>query len=584
MKTRKRFFNFNSQHGGMLLELMLSLAIAAIIIPFVFRYQKNTVERARNVAIAKQIEIVQHAMERCINFHQDEFFLHVGAFIFAEPKYHCLSLEELVAFGLDENFAKDFKDSYVMRVLKSADNNGQATLQGVVLLADTTNLTALRTREIVNIGGGQLGFVENDNVLGGYNSFDTDKQNFGLDTYESGLVKTTEIMRGNTKYIWRVPDETGNNINATMNTWLNLGYQDIENVKKMGASVGSFIEVNSKKASSNIPEYTINVNGTTTFYDRAYFGNGFSLTGNSIKVGSESSPANMYVTGALDISNISAGTTTFSSLTTANLTKTGDSNTLFLTSSTGKISGTNFKSGGGMQACSFTADKVITSNVETSGLSIKKLLKTENEKYYWNTTDRSIVDDSGTYYMGAHFQGIRLTDFAIAIANLRAAFNAEEAKLCKGRDSLGYCNHYPGSNRTLCTGTTNCGEAWVSSVQKMEHYLATNPDNTGDIIELLRVLHDIKDRIHQRFNELEAAHRDGGTSGSGGSGSGTGSGGSGDDNSGSGTWGNSGGSGGTSGSSGMGESEKDKENDKTGSGNSNSGSDDKETGGSTGRN
>ena len=63
--TRKYlFFYRNSQSGGMLMELMMSIALAAIIIPFVFRYQQTSVERARNISVAKQMEIVQKSLER----------------------------------------------------------------------------------------------------------------------------------------------------------------------------------------------------------------------------------------------------------------------------------------------------------------------------------------------------------------------------------------------------------------------------------------------------------------------------------------------------------------------------------------
>jgi len=52
------FFGRNNQHGGMLVELMMTIALAAIIIPFVFRYQQTAVNRARNIAITKQMSNV----------------------------------------------------------------------------------------------------------------------------------------------------------------------------------------------------------------------------------------------------------------------------------------------------------------------------------------------------------------------------------------------------------------------------------------------------------------------------------------------------------------------------------------------
>ena len=67
MKKTKRLFSvFNRQRGGMLVELMLSIALAAIIIPFVFRYQEQAVSRAKNIAVTKQMESVQNSLERYI--------------------------------------------------------------------------------------------------------------------------------------------------------------------------------------------------------------------------------------------------------------------------------------------------------------------------------------------------------------------------------------------------------------------------------------------------------------------------------------------------------------------------------------
>ena len=47
MKIKKSIFsNQNVQRGSMLIELLLSVALAVVIIPFVFRYQQNAVTRA----------------------------------------------------------------------------------------------------------------------------------------------------------------------------------------------------------------------------------------------------------------------------------------------------------------------------------------------------------------------------------------------------------------------------------------------------------------------------------------------------------------------------------------------------------
>lgn len=240
---------FNFQCGGMLLELMLSVALAAIIIPFVFRYQKNTIERARNIAIVKQMETVQSALERCI-FENREVLLRQGVNVFSENNtdpdvIDCLMLSNyddenprgLINYGLTVEFADDFKNDYKLRILKSADNTDQPVLQGVVLL-NNQNINALRTREIVRLGGGKVGFLDGDNVQGGYNSFQTLKTEFSFNNVDEGIIQTTDTMRGYSKYLWRLP--SGSEDDATMLSWLNLDGHNIDNVNDLRAYNAGF--------------------------------------------------------------------------------------------------------------------------------------------------------------------------------------------------------------------------------------------------------------------------------------------------------------------------------------------------------
>ena len=76
--TKNKKFLFNQQRGGMLVELMMTLAISAIIIPFIFRYQQNAVERARNIAVTKQMETVQSALEKYIIQNRSTYINHSG--------------------------------------------------------------------------------------------------------------------------------------------------------------------------------------------------------------------------------------------------------------------------------------------------------------------------------------------------------------------------------------------------------------------------------------------------------------------------------------------------------------------------
>jgi len=252
MKTVDKFFCLkpNSQHGGMLMEMMLSVALAAITIPFVARYQKNTIERARNVAVVKQMDIVRGALERCIMENRSNYLNHTGQYVFSEndisdpTRIDCLVLSDgedephgLINYGLTPEFINDYGNDYTLRIRKSEDNTGQAVLQGIVLLRNG-NVNTLSTREIVNLGGGQVGFTDGNYVRGGFNAFSTEKTNYGLTTSDQGIIQTTETARGDSKYLWRTADSSKED--RTMLSFLNLDMHDIINIAGFKANEAHF--------------------------------------------------------------------------------------------------------------------------------------------------------------------------------------------------------------------------------------------------------------------------------------------------------------------------------------------------------
>ena len=232
IKKNCSFVCRKSQYGGMLVELMMTIALATIIIPFVFRYQQTAVERARNVAITRQMENVQTALERYIVENKTELM---------KPKGKNISrvrIGDLVNYGLPEYIAETYGEDYQLRILKTADKNNKSILQGIIILSNN-EITPMRTREIVNLGGGQFGFIEGDMTYGGFGAFHGNTHDFGI-TDTKGLIGMTSTMRGNTEYLWRLPSE--NESDATMLSPLNLDGHDITKVKFLNASKAQFEE------------------------------------------------------------------------------------------------------------------------------------------------------------------------------------------------------------------------------------------------------------------------------------------------------------------------------------------------------
>ena len=279
MKNSKKntFMYKNLQHGGMLVELMMTIALAAIIIPFVFRYQQTAISRAKNVAITKQMENVQNALERYIVENKTELMKPTGKNITR------VKIQDLIDYGLAEYIAETYPDEYQLRVLKTADRNNKSVLQGIVILSDS-EITPLRTREIVNLGGGQLGFVEGDITYGGFGAFHGSTTDFGIkDT--KGLIGITSTMRGDADYLWRVPSE--NESDATMLSPLNLDGHDITKAKFLDASKAQFEEkLKVSKLATNSLTFSNRATLDTIFSTNTAFVNGsFTSDSRTLNVG-----------------------------------------------------------------------------------------------------------------------------------------------------------------------------------------------------------------------------------------------------------------------------------------------------------
>ncbi len=232
MKKTRFYFCNHVQRGGMLVELMMTIALAAIIIPFVFRYQQTAVVRTRNIAITKQMETVQGALERYIMENKTQLMQPKG------KRISRVKITDLVDYGLPSEIAENYSDDYQLRILKTADKNNKSVLQGVVILSNN-EITPMRTREIVNLGAGKFGFVENNTTFGGFGAFRTNTSNFGIND-KNGIVGITSTMRGNAEYLWRLPSDDEND--STMLSPLNLDGHDIVKIRFFDSNKAQFEE------------------------------------------------------------------------------------------------------------------------------------------------------------------------------------------------------------------------------------------------------------------------------------------------------------------------------------------------------
>lgn len=231
MRFKNTIFT-GAQKGSMLIELLMSIALAAIIMPFIFKYQQNAVLRAENISITRQMENIQSALERYIIENREGLLKTVGRNITR------VELSALQDYGVSPDLVLSAADKYQLRVLKSNDLDGKATLQGVVVFS-SEEITPMRTREIVALGGDTMGFIEGNRAYGTFGAWRTDAVDLGVNV-SGGLVETTAVNRDNALYLWRVPSNDA--IDATMSSGLNLGGHNIDNAAFLNAMSAQFDE------------------------------------------------------------------------------------------------------------------------------------------------------------------------------------------------------------------------------------------------------------------------------------------------------------------------------------------------------
>lgn len=308
MKFVRNFRNSGndcSQRGNMLVELLLTVALSAVILPFVFQYQQRAVKRTENIAITREMENIQGALERYIVQNRENLLATVGKNITR------VQLGDLVEYGMLPDIATNSADKYQLRILKSNNRQDQATLQGVIVLSGP-DINPLRTREIVATGGAQMGFIDGTRAYGTYGAWRADTVDLGLNIRD-GIVGTTGVNRDNASYLWRVPSENAND--ATMLSSLNLGGHDIIGGAFFNAAGTQFGE-------------TLNLTDAVArdviFQNRTAINNKFYAASTTVSGILSSDSRNMEVSGTFNLADVGKFTSfSVADLWVGNLTLSG---------------------------------------------------------------------------------------------------------------------------------------------------------------------------------------------------------------------------------------------------------------------
>lgn len=234
MNKNKTIFNKikNPQDGGMMIELLLTLALVAVILPFIVNFQKSRIDRAQNIAVARDMETIQSALEKYMDINKRNLMKTIGKSITR------VQIQDLEEYGVSVETLKKYGNDFQIRILKSNDDIEHAILQGVIVL-NNKEISPLRTREIMNLGDGKLGFVEKNKTFGAFGTWHGDAVDFGIGGLD-GIVGTTKTVPEDEKYLWRLPSE--NDSDATMLSNLNLAGHNIVSAKFVDADTAQIEE------------------------------------------------------------------------------------------------------------------------------------------------------------------------------------------------------------------------------------------------------------------------------------------------------------------------------------------------------
>jgi hypothetical protein len=228
MKLNTKFFN--NESGGMMMEILLSLTIAAVALPFVMRDMDGRTRRAENVVIARDISMTRDALEKYMDVHKRELFAPTGRNITR------VKVSDLAEYGNIPNNTEKFQ----ARIIKSRDRGGRSVLAGMVIY-DSADISPMRTHEIAELGGQSAGFAERGQAYGAFGTWQSKTNifdaNFGA---ESILTGTNTILSGG-DFLWRLP--SGEALNATMASDLSLGEYDISDAGSIDAYDAQWSEI-----------------------------------------------------------------------------------------------------------------------------------------------------------------------------------------------------------------------------------------------------------------------------------------------------------------------------------------------------
>jgi len=221
-----------AQRGGMMIELLLALALAAAMLPFLLRQEQGRIQHAESVRAVRDIARVRTALERYMEENKRELMATISRNVVR------VNISTLENYGLAAGSVGN-ESKFQLRVVKSADRGGRSFLQGIVVM-DSENVSPVRTREIAHIGGEATGFADGNRTYGAFGTWSSSANIWDAKFSDTSIVDVTGTLRSGNEYLMRVASKDA--LDATMNSDLSLGGHSIDGARTVAAESAHFAE------------------------------------------------------------------------------------------------------------------------------------------------------------------------------------------------------------------------------------------------------------------------------------------------------------------------------------------------------
>lgn len=199
MPDRSSHSKRSNQRGATLLELLLVLGLILIITPFIFRKGIEKNNEIRNIAYARDMQVVGQAAQ---------FYLENNFYDLASRNSYLLLQDNSpeIASYLPSTFALNSKDFNHIHISIIREVRDTKVYLSALLVGDTVQeLPELRVKQIASLIGSEGGFTEGGRAVGVTGNFDVTLSDYGITAADFNIALIKSYTRQETPSFLEAP-------------------------------------------------------------------------------------------------------------------------------------------------------------------------------------------------------------------------------------------------------------------------------------------------------------------------------------------------------------------------------------------